>query len=101
MRPEDLTSFFEAALDKIQPKTEEDRQRIEKLRKALSSIHTQMVAETEKFRTEMQEQRAKRPDFSDLKAASEERGRLARETLEGLIVEFNDQSELISRIATN
>lgn len=88
--------LLEEAFDRIEPKDEAQRKKLEQMRERMRAISQEAAQEIGKAMEEMK--RAQHKPDSSLKQLADERSRIAREATEGMIAAFDEQVELIQRI---
>lgn len=96
MRPEDFGRFFEEAFDKIEPKDDAQRQKLEKLREKMRESRSKLATEIDEAME--QAKRLGRPS-TELRKIAKERREINEEANAAITAAFIEQAELINRIS--
>ena len=97
MNPDDLRKFFDAAFEKIQPKDDAQRQKLDGLREMLRTSNAELAEQMKKIEGETE--LMTRPTDGGFLATAHDRVRIAEETRAVLGAAFDEQADIIARIA--
>lgn len=97
MRPEDLDRAMEEAFQKIEPKDEAQREKLEGIRARLRESRKGMMASLEELRRISE--RNPDPSSEERRAITADVQRIGKEKSDGMIRCFHEQADLLERIA--
>jgi len=99
MRPEDLGKFFEEAFDKIAPKDDEHREKLDRMRGMFREMNEMASKSFQDLREQMDRLADSGGGQERMRELAEEHGRIATEVRAALSTGFEEHARLIETIA--